>query len=86
MNTVTLCIENCLDCSHCYTDRILTADSFEHEEGAYCRLVKDTSYGSFGQNGKHKLIGSDNWHLRNYTKVPDWYPLLGEQSKARGDA
>lgn len=84
MNIATLHIENCLDCPHCYTDRILTADSFEHEEGAYCRLAEDTSYGRFGQNGKHKLIGSDDWHLRDYTKVPDWCPLLNKQNKARG--
>lgn len=84
MNIATLHVENCLDCPHCYTDRILTADSFEHEEGAYCRLTEDTSYGSFGQNGKHKLIGSDDWHLRDYTKVPDWCPLLNKQNKARG--
>lgn len=40
MNIATLHIENCLDCPHCYTDRILTADSFEHEEGAYCRFTR----------------------------------------------
>lgn len=75
----------CLDCSHSYTDRILTADSFEHEEGAYCRLVEDTSCDGFGKNGKDKLIGSDDWHLRDYTKVPDWCPLLGKPDRKEGD-
>lgn len=78
MNAAVLYVENCLDCPHCYTDRILTADSFEHEEGAYCKAVDDTSMDGFGKNGKHKLIGSDDWHLRNYTKVPAWCPLLSK--------
>lgn len=76
MNIATLQIENCLDCPHCYTDRILTADSFEHEEGAYCSKVVDKSTDGFGKNGRHKLIGSDDWHLRDCTKVPTWCPLL----------
>ena len=76
MNAVTLHIENCLDCPRCYTDSILTADSFEHEEGAYCSEVIDKSINGFGNNGRHKLIGSDDWHLRDYTKVPDRCPLI----------
>lgn len=79
MNTATIHIENCLDCPRCYTDRILTADSFEHEEGAYCSDVVDESRDGFGKNGRHKLIGSDDWRLRNYTSVPDWCPLLNKQ-------
>lgn len=76
MNIATLRIENCLDCPHCYTNRILTADSFEHEEGAYCSEVVDKSTNGFGKNGQHKLIGSDDWNLRSYTKIPRWCPLL----------
>ena len=76
MNEVILKIDNCLKCSNCYTAPIHTADSFEHEEGAYCKLVPDHSLDGFGKNGDHKLIGSDDWHLENYTKVPDWCPLL----------
>lgn len=75
MKSVTFKIENCLDCPHCYTDRILTADSFEHEVGAYCKLIEDKSYGSFGKNGAHKMIGFDDWNLRKYTAIPDWCPL-----------
>jgi len=76
---VTFCIKNCLDCPACYTERIFTADSFEHEEGAYCSEVVDMSRNGFGKNGKHKLIGTDDWDLRNYTKIPNWCPLLNTQ-------
>lgn len=76
MNTAVLRIENCLDCPHCYTDRILTADSFEHEEGAYCKMVVDKSTQGFGKNGMHKLICTDDWDLRQYAGVPSWCPLL----------
>lgn len=78
MNTVNIKIENCLDCPHCYTYGILTSDSFEHEEGAYCRKVEDKSLNGFGKNGTHKLICSDDWDLRKYAKIPDWCPMLKE--------
>lgn len=84
MNTVTFHVENCLDCPRCYTDSIYTADSFEHEEGAYCSVIEDKSKNGFGKNGKHKLIGSDDWHLRDYTKVPDWCPLLNKSGEQDG--
>lgn len=76
MSTVYLKIENCLDCPNCYTNKIFTADSFEHEVGAYCLKVEDKSKIGFGKNGRNKLIGFDDWNLRAYTKVPDWCPLM----------
>lgn len=82
MNEVTFKIDNCLKCNNCYTAPILTADSFEHEEGAYCKLVKDPSFDGFGKNGEHKLIGSDDWHLENYTHIPDWCPLLNKPKES----
>lgn len=81
MNSVTFKIDNCLKCPKCYVDPIYTADSFEHESGAYCSLVEDKETGKiFGQNGKHKIIGSDDWHLEKYTKIPDWCPLLKNEN------
>lgn len=79
MNEVIVRIDNCLKCINCYTAPILTTDSFEHEEGAYCKLVSDRSTSGFGKNGQHKLIGSDDWHLENYTQIPNWCPLLPHQ-------
>ena len=63
MNTCVKIIDNCLDCNSCFVDRILTADSWDHEEGAYCKEVL--------KNGKPRLIASDDWDLRKWSKVPD---------------
>ncbi|RHU02295.1 hypothetical protein DW711_10245 [Ruminococcus sp. AM27-16] len=68
MNTCTKIIDNCLDCNSCLVDRILTADSWDHEVGAYCKEVL--------KNGKPRLIVSDDWDLRKWSKVPDWCPNL----------
>ena len=68
MNTCVKIIDNCLDCNSCFVDRILTADSWDHEEGAYCK--EDL------KNGKPRLIASDDWDLRKWSKVPDWCPKL----------
>lgn len=76
MNEISIIINNCLQCPKCYTQKIYTEDSFEHEEGAYCSLAIDKSTNCFGKNGKHKLIGFDDWHLEKYTNIPDWCPLL----------
>lgn len=76
MNVLNVNIDNCMDCKNHYVDRILTADSFEHEEGVYCKLCPDTSYGKFGQNGRHRLVCSDDWNVRKYSQIPDWCPLL----------
>lgn len=70
MNTCVKIIDNCLDCNSCFVDRILTADSWDHEEGAYCKEVL--------KNGKPRLIASDDWDLRKWSKVPDWCPKLVE--------
>ena len=78
MNKVIFEIENCLDCPHHYTKSILTADSFEHESGAYCKLVEDPSTDGFGKNGIHKLICTDDWNLRPYANIPNWCPLLNK--------
>lgn len=81
MNTITINITNCLDCSNCYTNKIYTADPFEHETGAYCSKVNDTDTNGFGKNGKHKLINFDDWDLRKYTQIPNWCPLLELNNK-----
>lgn len=80
-NKVYNVIENCVQCLNYYTDVIWTQDSFEHERGAYCGLVEDTSENGFGKNGKHKLIATDDWDLSKYTLVPDWCPLLEANQK-----
>lgn len=68
MNQYTKLIDNCLDCDCCSVRPIYTADSWEHEEGAYCKEVIE--------NGKEKLIVADDWDLRKYSKIPDWCPKL----------
>ena len=68
-----------MQCVNCYTASIHTADSFEHERGAYCKLVLDSATDGFGKNGKHRLIASDDWHLERYTSIPDWCPLLDKR-------
>lgn len=68
MNQYTKLIDNCLDCGCCSVRPIYTADSWEHEEGAYCKEVIE--------NGKEKLIVADDWDLRKYSKIPDWCPKL----------
>lgn len=68
MNKYTKIIDNCLDCDRCNVRPIYTADSWEHEEGAYCKEVIE--------NGKEKLIVADDWDLRKYSKIPDWCPKL----------
>lgn len=68
MNKYTKIIDNCLDCDRCSVRPIYTADSWEHEEGAYCKEVIE--------NGKEKLIVADDWDLRKYSKIPDWCPKL----------
>lgn len=75
MNKVCFCIENCCDCPNSYTQRIWTADSFEHEEGIYCSKIEDMSRDGFGKNGKHKMITFDDWDIRKYATIPDWCPL-----------
>lgn len=68
MNTYTKVIDNCLDCDRCKVRPIYTPDSWDHEEGAYCKEVIE--------NGKEKLIVADDWDLRKYSKIPDWCPKL----------
>lgn len=47
MNSFTITITNCLDCP------IYTPDSWDHEEGCYCKLVKDVK-------GHNKLVAGDD--------------------------
>lgn len=68
MNQYTKLIDNCLDCDCCSVRPIYIADSWEHEEGAYCKEVIE--------NGKEKLIVANDWDLRKYSKIPDWCPKL----------
>lgn len=69
MNSFTITITNCLDCPDHYIRPIYTPDSWDHEEGCYCKFVKDV-------NGYDKLVAGDDWHLRRYTDIPDWCPKL----------
>lgn len=69
MNSFTIIITNCLDCPNHDVRPIYTPDSWDHEEGCYCKLVKD-------QKGHDKLVAGDDWHLRRYTDIPDWCPKL----------
>ena len=78
-NTAKIIIENCLNCPYHYCESILTADSWEHETGCYCKKVEDKSTDSWGSNGKHRLVGSDDWHLELYTKIPDWCPYCDRE-------
>lgn len=76
-NTVTLKLENCMDCPNHFTAGILTADSFEHEVGCFCKLVKeDRPEKQHFHRQESKMVGCDDWHLERYTQVPDWCPLL----------
>lgn len=68
MNKYIKIVDNCLDCDCCSVRPIYTADSWEHEEGAYCKGVVE--------NGNEKLIVADDWDLRKYSKIPDWCPKL----------
>lgn len=79
MNHCCKIIDNCLDCDNCTVKQILTPDPFEHEEGAYCTLIKE--------DDKPRLISMDDWDLRKYTSIPNWCPkILKENSKILGHA
>ena len=77
MNQCVIRIDNCCDCPHSYTDRIWTADPFEHEVGLYCKQTEDKTSSEFGANGQHKLITFDDWDIRKSAQVPDWCPMKG---------
>lgn len=77
MNIATIKIDNCLNCPHHFVDRIWTADSFEHESGCFCMLVReDDMVKKEFHRQEQKMVGCDDWHLERYTKVPDWCPLI----------
>ena len=57
-------IENCMDCDHHTVERIWTPDSWEHVEGCYCTKCNN------------KLVGSDDWDVRDNATIPDWCPML----------
>lgn len=71
MATVKVEIDNCCDCAYSNTERLYTADSFEHEEGLYC-----TKFCSI--DGMARLICSDDRNLRKYAQIPEWCPLLSK--------
>lgn len=52
MNSFTITVTNCLDCPDHDVRPIYTPDSWDHEEGCYCKLVKD-------QKGHDKLVAGD---------------------------
>lgn len=72
MNSYLVRVTNCLDCQDHVVLPIYTPDSWDHEEGCYCTLVKDKD--------KPKLVAGDDWHLRKYTDIPDWCPKLFEMT------
>ena len=78
MNVVNIVINNCLNCPYHYVEGILTADSWEHETGCYCKMVEDKDTKNWSSNGKHKLVASDDWHLERYTQIPDWCPYCND--------
>lgn len=67
-NIVTFKIDNCMKCPFHFVDKIFTDDSWNHEEGCYCK------------KSDNKLVGADDWHLEEYTKIPDWCPLLNKEN------
>ena len=76
-NTVTFKIENCMDCPNHYVEGILTADSFEHESGCFCKKVKeDRAERQHFHRQEYKMVACDDWHLEKYTQIPDWCPLI----------
>ena len=76
-NKITVEIDNCKGCNYHYVERILTADSFEHETGLYCSKVEDRN----SENHKHKLVAEDDWDVYKYSDIPDWCPLLKSNQK-----
>lgn len=70
MNTVSFTIDNCCDCPYHYTEKIYTPDPWDHEIGVYCSQVVDKN----SYNKKNKLVASDDYDIRKYSKIPDWCP------------
>ena len=69
LNSYVKTIDNCLDCEFHYVERIITADSFEHDDGVYCSQCSN------------KLVVADDWNLRRWSKIPDWCPMLSRNRK-----
>ena len=81
---MTICIEidNCCDCPYSHTERILTPDSWEHEEGIFCSKMKaDRKYN--GVNTDDRLIVSDGWNLRKWASIPDWCPMAKNKEEEK---
>ena len=75
-NQVTICINNCKECTSHYTEKIYTSDSFEHITGLFCSKVEDKN----SENHKHKLVAEDDWDVYKYSEIPDWCPLLDKNN------
>ena len=69
MNEVKFIINNCMKCPYHYVEKIYTSDSFEHEEGCYCKIKNN------------KLVVADDWDLEKWAEIPDWCPLIGKETK-----
>ena len=85
LNVITVEIKNCLDCPHSLVSDIFTADSWDHEMGCFCKKAVDEKYKKDWTNITrsgvlpYRCVGSDDWHLRKYTDVPDWCPYKQQE-------
>ena len=78
--TITKHITSCLQCEYHTIRQIYTPDSFEHEEGLYCKLVEDHTESwvrhTYGGPTYYRLVVADEWDVRRYADIPDWCPRL----------
>lgn len=83
---ITFEVDNCLNCPYCEKHQLMTPDSFEHEVGAFCSqteaISKEWVHETYDGIISKRMIGCDDWHLEQYTKVPDWCPFILQQYMA----
>ena len=77
--SITLKIENCLDCPHHKTLPDPGADSFDAmDEQVVCTLTKalpDAYPNPYGE-GFRPILRAERWNIREQCSVPDWCPLI----------
>ena len=66
----TKIISNCFDCKSCTIKSMSDPVSMEYEEGVYCIEA-------------NKLIGSNDWYLERYTRIPEWCPFISEDHRRK---
>ncbi|MBQ8985283.1 hypothetical protein IJ076_01860 [Candidatus Saccharibacteria bacterium] len=84
--TVYLEIDNCTKCPYHWTDDLLTADSFEHDIGIFCKKVtvpENETTITYSGRCPYKMVTADDWHPERYALVPDWCPLPTEISPTK---